>query len=207
MAKKITKKINQQYLPTIVGGYSVYSNGGRIQYGLGSFLKNNWTGAMSPAIALGSLASGKDSNEFTQENAGIIGTVGGAAAGSLVGNPMMGAQIGGQLGNAVQSNYEQKQTNQTQQLQKQQGFNQGLINNLPGTNNYTPTFAMGGFPNMINPNSNIPTSNRLSEFKNGGTHEQSPLGGIPVGKDALTEEGEFMYTTKKGEKYIFTNRF
>lgn len=50
-------------------------------------------------------------------------------------------------------------------------------------------------------------TNRLVEFRNGGTHESSIYGGIPVGPNALTEQGEFMFTTKNGKKYIFSNRF
>jgi len=59
--------------------------------------------------------------------------------------------------------------------------------------------AMGGEMDNI--------TDRLTEFKNGGMHENNIHGGIPVGNNALTEEGEFMYTTKKGKKYIFSNRF
>jgi len=73
---------------------------------------------------------------------------------------------------------------------------QDLISNLPAQPNYMPTFENGG-----------DILDRVSEFKNGGLHEINPNGGIPVGQNALTEEGEFMYTTKKGKKYIFSNRF
>ena len=48
----------------------------------------------------------------------------------------------------------------------------------------------------------------LTEYKNGGTHETNPLGGIPVGQKARVEEGEYKFTdpdTK--ESYIFSNRF
>ncbi len=68
------------------------------------------------------------------------------------------------------------------------------------------SYSMGNFMNNTNP-SNLPVYDRLTEFKNGGSHEESKFGGIPVGSNALTEEGEFQYTTKSGEKYIFTDRF
>ncbi len=68
------------------------------------------------------------------------------------------------------------------------------------------SYGMGSFMNNANP-SNLPVYDRLTEFKNGGSHEESKFGGIPVGSNALTEEGEFQYTTKSGEKYIFTDRF
>jgi len=50
-------------------------------------------------------------------------------------------------------------------------------------------------------------TNRLSEVKNGGTHEQSPTNGVPIQNNALVEEGEFIYKGKNGKKYVFTNRF
>lgn len=53
----------------------------------------------------------------------------------------------------------------------------------------------------------LPITDRLTEFKNGGTHEQSPTGGVPIGENALVEQDEFMYKTKAGKKYIFSNRF
>lgn len=59
-----------------------------------------------------------------------------------------------------------------------------------------PFMAMGG---------------NLTEYKNGGTHEQSPFGGIPIGQDALVEQGEtrnkdFIYSDRlkpKGSKKSF----
>lgn len=51
----------------------------------------------------------------------------------------------------------------------------------------------------------------LTEYKNGGSHEQSPFGGIPIGQDALVEQGEtrnkdFIYSDRlkpKGSKKSF----
>lgn len=48
---------------------------------------------------------------------------------------------------------------------------------------------------------------RTHNFANGGTHEQSPYGGIPMGNGNLVEGGEYMYTGKNGKKYIFSDRF
>jgi len=42
---------------------------------------------------------------------------------------------------------------------------------------------------------------QLSEFNTGGTHEQNPLGGIPLGDNASVEQGE-----TKWEDYIFSDR-
>ena len=48
----------------------------------------------------------------------------------------------------------------------------------------------------------------LTEYKNGGTHEESPYGGIPVGGKARVEEGEYRFDDPdSGESYIFSNRF
>lgn len=40
----------------------------------------------------------------------------------------------------------------------------------------------------------------------GGTHETNPNGGIPIGKNALVEEGEYIWDGPDG-KYVFSNRF
>ena len=68
--------------------------------------------------------------------------------------------------------------------------------------NYTPK-AMGG------PISGA-SEGDLMKIQNGGTHEESPLGGVPIGKDAdgrevLVEEGE---TIRKGaeEDFVFSDR-
>lgn len=49
-------------------------------------------------------------------------------------------------------------------------------------------YAMGG-------------NTQLSEFNNGGTHEENPNGGIPIGQNASVEQGE-----TKWEDYIFSDR-
>lgn len=43
-------------------------------------------------------------------------------------------------------------------------------------------------------------------IENGGTHQQNPLGGVPIGNNALVEEGEYIWEGPKG-KYVFSNRF
>lgn len=42
----------------------------------------------------------------------------------------------------------------------------------------------------------------MTYYANGGTHENNPLGGVPVGNRGLVEQGEFRF----GD-YIFSNRF
>lgn len=61
--------------------------------------------------------------------------------------------------------------------------------NLPGMENTNVLgFAMGG-------------NTQLSEINNGGTHEQNPNGGVPMGQTASVEQGE-----TKWEDYIFSDR-
>lgn len=89
----------------------------------------------------------------------------------------------------------------------------GLIDNkfaqLPSV-----TYANGGvFNDTINGNKNILYTYNdggpmLTEYSGGGTHDQNPRGGIPVGKKARVEEGEYRFDDPEtGESYIFSNRF
>ena len=47
----------------------------------------------------------------------------------------------------------------------------------------------------------------FTEYEVGGTHEENPNGGIPLGPKALVEQGEVKYSSEKYGDYIFTNRF
>jgi len=49
-------------------------------------------------------------------------------------------------------------------------------------------------------------TDRISSINSNQTHEQSQLGGVPIGKNALVEDDEYIYTTKDGQKYVFSNR-
>ena len=65
--------------------------------------------------------------------------------------------------------------------------------------------AVGGFVNSL-----LPDTSKLISYKTGGTHEQNPLGGIPLsmsanGKRNTVEQGETSFKFKEG-KYIFSNR-
>jgi hypothetical protein len=46
----------------------------------------------------------------------------------------------------------------------------------------------------------------VSSIDNGGTHEQSSLGGVPIGNRGLLEEGE-VKAKINGKDYVFSNRF
>jgi len=63
-------------------------------------------------------------------------------------------------------------------------------------NNYNfDTFANGG------------TMQDFVSYNEGDTHDNNPLGGIPIGKHSSVEQGEVKYKSKKHGEYIFTNRF
>lgn len=83
-----------------------------------------------------------------------------------------------------------------------------VISRKPGdieTKNLTIRFGKGGF---LNPIANE-TKNLLT-YQGGGTHQQNPLGGIPLGKSLngkqnTVEQGETSFKFKEG-KYVFSNR-
>ncbi len=292
--KPISKQINQQYLPTIVGGYPVYAYGGKLYWGGGMMatdvqMQNIQAASqgvgpyaqqgLSQGASMGLNVAGQGmqdiANDYRPDKPNYGANIGGGALkgagkGAMVGTAIMpgiGTLIGtgvGAIGGALSGwakAGKQKREQEQLQSQQEQAFRQNMAKNLPGTPQYTPTFAMGGkinpselskgikeemehttskkvskkiakdhllehpdyytklkkaglaesysmgsFMNNTNP-SNLPVYDRLTEFKNGGSHEESKFGGIPVGSNALTEEGEFQYTTKSGEKYIFTDRF
>ena len=52
-----------------------------------------------------------------------------------------------------------------------------------------------------------PINQRISEIKSGTTHEESEIGGVPIGQSALVEDGEFIFKNKSGNKYVFSNRY
>ena len=66
--------------------------------------------------------------------------------------------------------------------------------------------ADGGLMLMDNVYSGI-TEDNTNIYKNGGTHETNPIGGIPIGRNALVEEGEVRYKSDKYGDYIFSNRY
>ena len=82
-----------------------------------------------------------------------------------------------------------------------------LMNNIASNDKKinTNVAAFGGNLNGSNMN-----SNGFTEFNEGGTHEENPHGGIPMGIGSngipnTVEEGETSFSFKEG-KYIFSNR-
>lgn len=133
----------------------------------------------------------------------------GGMSGLTTGNPWLGL-VGSALGTltsgigAISGKNRAKQAlkeldalKQTSDYKNQKQYQYGIDNavlrnqyNLKGN-----IFSMGGF---------FPTG--IEEINEGGTHEQNPLGGIPLGIDAegnpnLVEEGEVIFND-----YVFSNR-
>lgn len=61
--------------------------------------------------------------------------------------------------------------------------------------------AFGGELSMSN---NVNTLNNVAKFETGGSHEENPLGGIPIGTDSV-EEGEVKFKFPEGD-YVFSDR-
>ena len=93
--------------------------------------------------------------DFLKSNAGTIGSLVGAGAGLLVGNPMLGAKVGGAVGGMVQAGDEKKQAEiamqkQIEEQQKQlllQQYNSGMLAN----GGLMDSYAGGGGLNFKSP--------------------------------------------------------
>ena len=143
---------------------------------------------------------------FLKNNLGTIGTVVGGAAGAFVGNPMLGAQIGGGLGTMAQGALADKKKGRKALPGRRQPIN------IPG---YTGTSASQGF--TYAKGGRLPNSNQLlsigqdaGEFS-GPSHEE---GGIKVEGGAEVEGGETMDFIIEGDSvknpdktpYVFSKR-
>lgn len=155
---------------------------------------------------------------WLQDNAGTIGTAAGAGLGLLVGNPMLGAQIGGTIGNGVFNRHSQKALELEQN--RKNDIDSAMINyNAMPNPMYGANFANGGILNSLACGGKLMSCggkmkanggmleatkklDNITYYGNGGTHEQSPVGGIRIGNKGRTEQGEVRY----GD-YIFSNRF
>lgn len=171
------------------------------------------------------IAASKNTKPYAKKSlagGAVKGAAQGASAGLMFGP--VGAAIGGvvgagaglltsKLGNDASRN---AYINETLEQQKQQ-----TIANLPGQPEYISTFARGGklhhnkppvlrqsaldlglFQALANGGEIL---DRVSSFDTGGLHSEN--GGIPIGQNAMVEKGEYMYKTKSGQKYIFSNKF
>jgi hypothetical protein len=76
----------------------------------------------------------------------------------------------------------------------------GLLDKLPSTGRILDNNKTG---NLNNGQSNNPTI--FTEYRGGGTHEESSIGGIPIGDKARVEDGETRVALKDGD-YIFSDK-
>lgn len=155
---------------------------------------------------------------------GILSSAGGmAATGMSIGGPV-GAAIGGGLGlitGIIGSKKEEEakeRAKQQQQAAIQREFDANLDTNraeafentINQPINPAELMAYGGLLGADSGGVNI-NFNDSNTFKSGGTHEQNPHGGIPLGtgdngKMNTVEEGEVSIDLGKGNKYIFSDR-
>ena len=69
-------------------------------------------------------------------------------------------------------------------------------------NNLTYNAAMGGY---LKNTKQYALGGELTQFNEGGTHEQNPNGGVPMGTGASVEQGETKMSTPDGQ-FIFSDR-
>jgi len=134
----------------------------------------------------------------------LNGALGGAGLGPL---GMIGGGLFGAISSFIGGKKEKKmQAEKDALMQKQEFSNYITGSNINQSNGSNLPMAMGGeagmSDNIMNP--------MLSEFNAGGTHEQNPHGGIPIGmnkngKMRTAEEGETQFKFDDGN-YIFSNR-
>lgn len=120
MAQKITKHINNQFIPSYVSGYPIFAYGGFPEmYGFGSWLKSNTGNLLQTGLGAGAMlipgGQGIGANLMTS---GISGM---ATTGDTIGNQQ-----------AAERQY------------REDALKKERIDNLPGHHEYQPTFAYGG---------------------------------------------------------------
>lgn len=103
-------------------------------------------------------------------------------------------------------NFDFMMTNGGQAIQPRIDDVSGSNMNVPSTNNNIYTKGSSAFTERRG-GIDIPNPD-TSVIRNGGTHEQSPINGVPIGNKSLVEQGEVIYKSKKtGQKYVFSNKF
>lgn len=174
------------------------------QYLLGDFLKNTAKGADA-----GGLAGGITQIAAGDTAGGIFNTVGSIAEGipvfgGLIGGALKG--IGGIFSMGAQRRKELKEFAAKSAVKQQEAINEATnFNNSVGNKIYpdslgTNIYSKGGIIKTINPNDD------LIKINTGGTHEENPIGGVPVGSD----ENGTMNTVEQGETimkdFVYSNR-
>ena len=174
------------------------------QYLLGDFLKNTAKGA-----DVGGLAGGITQVAAGDTAGGIFNTVGSIAEGipvfgGLIGGALKG--IGGIFSMGAQRRKELKEFAAKSAIKQQEAINEATnFNNSVGNKIYpdslgTNIYSGGGIIKTVNPNDD------LIKINTGGTHEENPIGGVPVGSD----ENGTMNTVEQGETimkdFVYSNR-
>ena len=160
-------------------------------------------------VNAGGLASGIGQIAAGDTAGGIFNTVGSIAEGipvfgGLIGGALKG--IGGIFSADAQRKAQQKAEAKARAIKQQEALAQNTqINNSAGNKIYPDSlgsniYAKGGQLETVNPNED------LIRIESGGTHEENPIGGVPMGTDT---EGT-MNTVEQGETvlkdFVYSNR-
>lgn len=158
----------------------------------------------APGVAsgIGQIAAGDTIGGITNTVGSLvegIPLVGGIAGGLIKG-------IGGIFSMGAQRRAQQKAEAKARAIKQQEALAQNTqINNSAGNKIYPDSlgsniYAKGGQLETVNPNED------LIRIESGGTHEENPIGGVPMGTDA---EGT-MNTVEQGETvlkdFVYSNR-
>ena len=170
------------------------------QSGVGQALGNVNAGGLASGI--GQIAAGDTIG-------GIANTVGSIVEGIPVFGGIAGGLIkgiGGIFSMGAQRRAQQKAEAKSRAIKQQEALAQNTqINNSAGNKIYPDSlgsniYAKGGQLETVNPNED------LIRIESGGTHEENPIGGVPMGTDV---EG-IMNTVEQGETvlkdFVYSNR-
>lgn len=159
-------------------------------------------------------------NQYSIGGSTLSGAAKGAASGTALGP--WGAVVGGAIGGItgfIKGKKDQKQQNEEamqKQLEVQKQFDSQM--NISRLNSFNENIN-----NIIDPNqafygglygsegNSILNSTMVNKYNGGGTHEQNPNGGIPIGigsngKTNTVESEEVAIDLGNDGKYIFSNR-
>lgn len=209
------------------------------QYGLGSFLKKagNAIGEATKGVgnvlhdvglgvvdtALGTVGMGSviDAGSYKTKAGGnisdfaseVVAPIGGQIAANAIA-PGIGGMVLGQvqqIGSGLTNQPEEVQMpNQIVDMTGTGSQARAYANANYAVNPAQLGYAYGGYTNTYNYGGMIDSS-KVNSFNVGGTHEQNPYGGIPIGMGAngkmnTVEEGEVSVDIGKDSSYIFSDR-
>ena len=183
---------------------------------------NSWdTNSLMNEIKGFSVIDEFEKKDFTPSKEQTVGNIftsmgSGATMGASIGGPwgaIAGAGAGLLKGSieAIVANANAKKKAEEYNIRRQNAIDSAMdnfstraeaIEDLTNSKLASQYFADGGFTSTHG----VDFTNGITEINNGGTHEQNPLEGVPMGMDNegipnLVEEGEVKY-----DNYIFSNR-